>query len=55
MDAPPMDIPNFQVKFGRFRTLTEEEKLQIKRKSKAENTHKATKVWVNSFEEYLND
>ena len=53
MDAPPKDQPNFQVKFGRFKTLYQAEKHKIKKKSKAESTHQATKVSVNCFNNYL--
>ena len=38
-----------------FKTLTDEERDEIKNKSKVENTNKATKLWVNNFTNYLNE
>ena len=53
MDAPPKDLPNFLVKFGRFKTLNQHKKDNIKKKSKAESTYQATRVWTNCFSNYL--
>ena len=52
-DNQPNKIPNFQVKFGRFKQLDTSEKDKIKRNSKAQSTHQATEVWVNCLTEYL--
>ena len=37
----------------RFKTLSKENKDQIMRERKAENTNKATKMWMDCFREYL--
>ena len=55
MDAPPKDLPNFQVKFEHFKSLTDAEKQEIKKKSKAESIHQATKVWTCCFDNSLGE
>ena len=55
MDAPPDDLPNFQIKFPRFKSLNEDDKIDIKKNSKAESTHRATQVWMNCLKEYLKE
>ena len=37
----------------KFKSSTEEERQVTKARTKAENTHKATKQWVSVFQEYL--
>ena len=44
---------NFDLNFGRFKTLTNKTKLEIYSKKKAKNTDDATKVWMKCFSEYL--
>ena len=55
MDTPPKDQPDFTVKFGRFKTLDDPKKTEIFRKRKAENTKKATKLWFDCLNEYLQE
>ena len=53
MDAPLKDQPTFEVKFCHFKSLSTEEKEDLKKKSKSESTNKATKTWVNCLEDNL--
>ena len=53
MDAPDPNEPNFTVKFGRFKSVTTQKKQEIFNKHKSDSTNKATRLWVNNFEEYL--
>ena len=46
---------NFDLNFGRFKTVNTKEKQEIIRNSKAENTNKATELWMNCFTEYLEE
>ena len=48
-----MSDPNFELKLSHFKTLNDAEKENILKNSKAENTNKATKMWVGLFEDYL--
>ena len=47
------DNPGFNVKFARFKRLSDEEKNEIIEGHSAENTNKATKCCVVCFREYL--
>ena len=53
MDAPDKNLPNFQVKFGWFKSLNDKEKDEMFTNRKAASTNKVTKLWVNCFKEYL--
>ena len=48
-----MDLPNFNLNLGRFKTLSKGEKEIIMEGRSAENTVKATRLWVDCFREYL--
>ena len=48
-----MDLPNFNLNLGRFKTLSKGEKEMIMEGRSAENTVKATRLWVDCFREYL--
>ena len=50
-----MNSATFDLKFGRFKTLSEEEKYGIMRGRSSENTNKATKLWIDVFCDYLNE
>ena len=50
-----MSEPNFNVNFGHFKTLTEAQKDGIMQGRSAENTNKATKLWVDCLREYLDE
>ena len=38
---------------GRFKTSNQAEKCKIKKRSKAESTHQAMRVWSNCLDNYL--
>ena len=48
-----MDVPNFDINFGRFKTLSKNDKDKIMEGRSAENTVKATRLWVDVLREYL--
>ena len=45
----------FDLKFERFKSVNNEEKLEIFKKSKAENTNRATDLWIKCFAQYLEE
>ena len=44
MDKHLRDQPTFEVKFSHFKSLSTEEKEDLKKKSKSESTNKTTKT-----------
>ena len=46
-----MNETNFNLNFGRFKTLSEGDKQKIMEERSAKNTNKATKQWVDLFHE----
>ena len=53
MDTHLRDQPTFEVKFSHFKSLSTEEKEDLKKKCKSESTNKTTKTWDNCLENYL--
>ena len=47
------DVPNFNLNFGRFKTVIDNDKEYIQSKQKAKNTNDATRLWMNCFGDYL--
>ena len=47
------DQSNFNVNFGRFKSLSTKEKEEILSKKKAKSTNNATRLWVNCLKGYL--